>query len=94
MPAILVLCLFLVSCNGPEHVSPSEFSNRYSEVGLAQTVRNVTYLGQRDGRAYLQVSSMSLANQQWSEHVIYVELSELESLLRNSLPKTELKVMP
>src|SRR5689334_2414037 len=86
--APIVLALLLSGCSGPEHVSPAEFKRQYAWVGQAQTVREVTYLGQREGRAYLKVSSMSTVSRKWSEHIIYVELSELDAPFRDSLPKT------
>ena len=49
------------------------------------------HLGQRDGRAFIRVSSMSPLSGKWSDHVIYVELVELEPAFRDSLPETELK---
>ena len=76
----------------PKRVSPAKFKSEYADVGLAQTMHVVTYLGQRNGRAYINRRSMSWLNQkQWSDHVVYVELSELDETFRNSLPKTEKK---
>ena len=58
-------------------------------------MHTVTYLGQRDGRAFICRRSMSTLNQkQWSDHVIYAELAELEPAFRDSLPKTEMKDTP
>ena len=57
--APLLFALLLGACSGPRHVSPAEFESQYAWAGKAQTVRNVTYLGQRDGRAFLRVGSMS-----------------------------------
>jgi hypothetical protein len=89
----LLLLLLLCGCAGePEHVSPTEFKHEYEWVGKAQSVRAVNYLGQRDGKAFLRVRSMSMTNQKkWKNHVIYVELSELEPALRASLPTAERK---
>jgi len=83
----LLLALLLCACSGPQHVSPAEFESQYAWAGKAQTVRNVTYLGQQDGRAFLRVSSMSSVDKtQWSDRVIYVELAELEPAFRDALP--------
>ena len=85
--AALLLALLLSACSGPQHVSPAEFENEYAWAGTAQTMRNITYLGQRDGRAFLRVSSMStVGEKRWSERVIYVELAELEPAFRDALP--------
>jgi hypothetical protein len=51
----------------------------------------VTYLGQRDGRAYINRKSRSPFGPVWTDHVIYAELSELEPSFRESLPKSEFK---
>jgi hypothetical protein len=91
--APLLLLLLLFGCTGePEHVSPTEFRHQYEWVGKAQSVRAVDYLGQRDGKAFIRVQSMSMIDQKkWKSHVIYVELSELEPAFRDSLPTTEMK---
>lgn len=86
--APIVLAFLLSGCSDPEHVSPAEFKRQYAWVGQAQTVREVSYLGQRQGRAYLKVSSMATLSRKWSEHIIYVELAELDAAFRESLPKT------
>jgi outer membrane biogenesis lipoprotein LolB len=89
--APLLLVLLLCGCTGPERVSPAEFKRQYAWVGQAQTVKDVQYLGQRDGRAYIKISSMSTVSRKWSDHIIYVELAKLDSAFRDSLPKTEMK---
>jgi hypothetical protein len=53
-------------------------------------MQTVHYLGQRDGRAFIRVRSMSVVSRKWSDHVIYVNLSELEPAFRDALPKTEM----
>ncbi len=89
--ASLFLALLLCGCSGPERVSPAEFKKQYTSAGLAQTMHDIAYLGRRDGRAYIRVSSMSTVSKTWSDHIIYVELSELDSAFRDSLPATEMK---
>src|SRR5262245_59328265 len=88
--ALLLACA-LCGCSGPDHVSATEFKGQYGWVGQPQSMHAVTYLGQRDGRAFIRVSSMSAVSQKWSDRVIYVELSELDPEFRSSLPKTEMK---
>ncbi len=75
----------------PKKVSPAKFKSEYAWVGKPQTMHVVTYLGQRDGRAYINRKSMSLFGRNCMDHVIYVKLSELEPPFRESLPKSELK---
>ena len=75
----------------PKKVSPARFKGEYAWVGQPQTMHVVTYLGQRDGRAYIHRKSKSLLGSNWTDHVIYAELSELEQTFRDSLPKSELK---
>lgn len=87
----LLLALLLCGCSGPKRVTPAEFKKQYAEVGMPQSMHSVTYLGHRDGRAYIKRSSMSTVSRKWSDHVIYVELTELDATFRDSLPKTEMK---
>jgi uncharacterized lipoprotein YajG len=87
----LLLALLLCGCSGPKHVSAVEFKKQYASVRMAQSMHSVTYLGQRDSRAYINRRSMSTVSGKWSDHVIYVELAELDAAFRDSLPKTELK---
>jgi hypothetical protein len=75
----------------PNRVSPAEFKKEYASVGMPQTMHSITYLGQRDGRAYINHSSKSVVSGKWSDRVIYVDLAELEATFRDSLPKTEMK---
>ena len=91
----LLLAVLLCGCAGPRHVSATKFKQEYAWVGQPQSMHTVTYLGQRDGRAFICRRSMSSLNQkQWSDHVIYAELAELEPAFRDSLPKTEMKDTP
>ncbi len=57
--APLLLALLFCGCSGQERVTPSEFKKQYAEVGKTQSMHSVTYLGRRDGRAYINRSSMS-----------------------------------
>jgi len=75
----------------PKRVSPADFKKEYAAVGMPQTMHSVTYLGQREGRAYINHSSKSVIGGKWSDSVIYVELAELDATFRDSLPKTEMK---
>jgi hypothetical protein len=94
--ALPLLALLLWGCSEPEHVSPAEFKQQYEWVGKAQSVRTVTYLGQRDGRAFIRLLTMHPLDihKDWSPHVIYVNLAELDPAFRDSLPKTEIKDAP
>jgi hypothetical protein len=83
-PFLLAL-LLLCGCSDPERVSPAEFKRQYAWVGQAQTVKDVQYLGQHDGRAYIKISSMSPVSRKWSDHIIYADLAELDSVFRDSL---------
>jgi len=85
--ALIILVLLLSGCSGPERVSVAEFKKEYAAVGQPASMRHVEYLGVRDGRAYIKVSSMRLNGSKWKERVIFVELEELDEALRNSLPQ-------
>jgi hypothetical protein len=76
----------------PKRVLPAKFKSEYAEVGMPQDMHVVTYLGQREGRAYINRRSKSfLFQKKWSDHVIFVELAELDESFRNALPRKELK---
>jgi hypothetical protein len=50
-----------------------------------------TYLGERDGEAYMRISSMSWINpKKWSQRTVCVNISELDEKFRDSLPKKEM----
>lgn len=88
----LLLAVLLCGCAGPRHVSASKFKQEYALIGQSQSMHMVTYLGQRDGRAFICRRSMSAVSQdKWSDDVIFVELAELEPEFRDSLPKNEMK---
>ncbi|NBP22968.1 MAG: hypothetical protein EBU81_00105 [Proteobacteria bacterium] len=87
----LLLALLLCGCSGPERVTSAEFKKQYAEVGMPQSMHSVTYLGCRDGRAYIQCRLMSPVSRKWSDRVIYVELIQVDATFRDSLPKTEMK---
>jgi hypothetical protein len=89
--APLILAALLCGCTGPEHVSPAEFRKQYGLVGEPQTMHSLSYVGQRDGKAFIRVSSMSTVSKKWSDHIIYVELTELDPAFRDALPKIEFK---
>lgn len=92
---ILITTLQLCGCAGPEHVSPAEFKRQYAWVGQAQSMHEVCYLGERDGRAYLRVRSMTTANQgKWSERVIFIGLEELDPTFRKTLPEAQAEGVP
>lgn len=74
----------------PSLVSPAEFEKEFALVGMPQTMHSITYLGRRDGRAYIRHSSKSVLSGKWSDRVIYVDLSELDASFRDSLSKLEL----
>lgn len=88
LPLLLLAGTLLSGCAGPRTVPPAEFERQYANVGLAHTVKSYKYLGQREGRAYLQVGTMYPVVG-WSEHVICVELAKLDPEFQDSLPRKE-----
>ncbi len=87
---VFVACL-LIGCSRPtpSHISADEFKAKY-RLGRNQTMEDVTYLGQGEGRAYLRIQTMSTINsKKWDERIVCVELAELDEEFRNSLPKME-----
>jgi hypothetical protein len=84
---LLLQLFFLCGCNGVTHVSATEFERRFAWVDQQQSMETVTYLGQENGRAFIRLRSMSTIGEKWSDRVIYVELAELDSRFRDSLPQ-------
>ena len=88
MKTLLLLCLVLLlsGCSEPEHVSVTEFKREYAMVDHPQSMRSVQYLGMKDQKAYLKISTSPVAGNKWNEHVIWVGLNELDANFRRSLP--------
>jgi len=84
----LIPALILIACAHAKHVSADEFMGHYKWVGQPQSVKAITYLGQKDGKAFLKISSMSAVSQKWSDQVVFTELSELPQAFRIALPAT------
>ncbi|HOY70503.1 MAG TPA: hypothetical protein PL131_07205 [Methylotenera sp.] len=77
----------MLACTEPEHVTAAEFKREYAAIEQLHTMKSVTYLGQKDGRAYIRISKMSLYDsKKWVDSIIYVELAELDSAFLNALP--------
>ena len=91
---IIAACLLIGCATGlaePAHVSVKEFESQF-RLGHNQTMKDSEYLGQKDGRGYLRIRSMSLIDpKKWSEKIVYVELSELDKPFRDALPQKEYK---
>lgn len=85
--AALALVLLLTGCSEPEHVSVDVFKREYASAGQMGTMREVEYLGQRDGKAFIKIRSMRLIGSGWKEKVIFIELRELDSAFQGSSPK-------
>ncbi len=87
----LVLVMMSSGCSESEHVSSEEFINTYNKIEMGQTMHEITYLGKHEDKYYIQVKSMSLITQKFSDRLIYVEKDELNSSFRQSLPQRLLK---
>ena len=89
--ALIVFVLLLAGCSGPDHVSAAEFKKEYAWVGQPQSMRQISFLGVRDGKAFLKVSTMGLIGSEWKNRVIYVEVGELDDAFRRALPPEPIK---
>lgn len=88
---IVLFTLALLGCTEPEHVSPAAFKSEYAMIEQLQTMKSVTYLGQKDGKAFIRISTMSRYDQKkWNDKIIYVALSELDADFVKALPTTEM----
>ena len=91
--AFIALVLLMTGCSGPDHVSVAEFKKEYAMAGQPQSMRHVTYLGVRDGRVVVQVSSMPVIGSEWKKRIIYVLVSELDSAFLRSLPPEPIQLL-
>jgi hypothetical protein len=87
----MILFALVVGCAGPKQVSSTQFSEQYRWVGVPQTMRQVVYLGQREGKAFLRLRAINILSGNWSDRIIFVELKELEPEFRDTLPEREFK---
>jgi len=71
--------------NTPVEVSATEFQKEYKNIGLGTMVTK-KYLGQKNGRAYLKISRMSITNQRkWYHKTIYTKVSSLNADFKKKL---------
>ena len=78
--------LFLAGCSTPMRISAADFKREYAMVGQPQTMRSVTYLGVREGRALLKIGSLPVLGGKWKERIVYVPVEELDPAFRRTLP--------
>jgi hypothetical protein len=84
----LLAAWVLAACQdgSASRISAKDFELQY-RLGAMQSMMNSEYLGQKDGRAYLRVKTMSLLDpKKWSERIAYVDMAELDPPLRAALP--------
>lgn len=82
---VSVLVFLLVGCNEYERITGQEFKKQY-ELRNMQTMHYAEYLGQRGGKAFMSIKSMSSTNQrEWKERIVYCEMSELDPSMKNTL---------
>jgi hypothetical protein len=92
---LFLLAVLVSGCSGPKRISGPRFQQHYGSITEAQTMHAVSYLGQRDGRAFIRVESMSTVNRKkWSDRVLYAEIAELDPSFRDSLPKLDFSGRP
>jgi hypothetical protein len=84
---LIVLLSLTAGCSGPDHISVADFKTEYAMVGAPQTMRDVSFLGVRDGKAFLKIRSMPIVGSKWKERIVYVELSELDAATRDFISK-------
>jgi|GEM_PF-2418863 len=66
---------------------PARIFVRLFQVANPTTATSVTYLGQKDGYAYLRIRSFPVAHPgRWRDEISYVKLSELDPAFRDALP--------
>ena len=69
---------------------PARIFERLYQVANPTTAMSVTYLGQKDGYAYLRIRSFPVAHPgRWRDRVSYVKLSELDPAFRDALPPNQ-----
>ena len=84
----------LTGCNGPKHVTGAEFKREF-DLRHAQTMVSSEYLGEKDGKVFLKLKTMSLVNQKkWNEEVWFTETNNLERTLLDQLKKENVQNQP
>ena len=83
---VLLLGLML-GCDKEEHISGADFQRQY-ELNNMQTVQWADYLGQKDGKAYLRIKTMSsVATDKWRERIVCADVGELDPAFARKLPQ-------
>ncbi len=69
------------------HAVPATIFERLYRQGSPQTAVAVEYMGQKDGYAYLRITSIPLQKPKHrTEEIIYVKLTDLDPAVRDLLP--------
>ena len=84
----LLTILFFCGCSNESHVSEKVFIENYENINVQHTMKSVSYIGIKNNKAYLKVSTMSMINRRWSDEIIYINLSELNSDMIKKLNAT------
>lgn len=84
---LAVLLVLAAGCDQERRIAGAEFRRQY-ELGDMQTMRTAEYLGQREGRAYLRLRTMStVARDKWREEVVWADVKELAPDFAERLPR-------
>ncbi|MEM7230928.1 MAG: hypothetical protein AAF517_02055 [Planctomycetota bacterium] len=69
-----------------KQVTPTEFRKLYNQGKIVHSMHSFTYLGAKDGKAYLNARSKSLFSKTWSDRTVFVDLKSLDPGFRKQLP--------
>ncbi len=56
-----------------------------------QSMKTAEYLGQKEGRAFIRLRTMSPVTKEWTEEIVYSELTDLDKEFRSKLPENQNK---
>ena len=82
---IAFFVIFITGCSNEKHVTKNEFMEQYKSANILQTMKSVEYLGVKNNRAYIKISTMSTTGKNWSDEIIYSEISELDKDFLNKI---------
>jgi uncharacterized lipoprotein YajG len=78
LAGLILVAVCLTGCNEPEEVSATEFQAMLER--NPETMRHTEFMGVKDGKAILKVSTMSSYNQEkWSDELFFTDASKLPS---------------
>ena len=84
---LLLVTIYIIGCSNHKDVSPTEFIEVAKKLGVQESVHNVSFLGVKDGKAYLQIWNGIRMREADQYHTIAVQLNELPKGIQSKIEK-------